>query len=79
LLLDLAAAAAGMIIGLRFRAGALMAATLVMVAGSVGAQAHGHGFGWHALGRTLEWVVLLQIGYLIGLAVVALWRRFRGK
>jgi hypothetical protein len=68
-----------MIIGLRFRAGALMAATLVMVAGSVAAQAHGHGFGWHALGRTLEWVVLLQIGYLIGLAVVALWRRFRGK
>jgi hypothetical protein len=79
LLLDLAAAAAGMLIGLRFRAGALLAATLVMVAGSVAAQAHNHGFGWDALGQTLQWAVLLQIGYLVGLAVAASWRRFRGK
>jgi hypothetical protein len=45
----------------------------------VAAQAHNHGFGWHALGLTLQWVVLLQIGYLVGLAVAASWRRFSGK
>jgi hypothetical protein len=77
--LDLAAAAAGAIIGLRFRAGALMAATLAVVVASVVLTAHGRGFGWHTLLQAVQSAVLLQIGYLTGLAAAALWRRSRGK
>jgi hypothetical protein len=74
---NLVVAAVGIFIGLRFRAGALMAATLVTAALGLTFQARGHDFGWLSLWVTLRLVILLQLGYLAGLAAAALWRHVR--
>ncbi|MDN5928462.1 MAG: hypothetical protein L0I29_15435 [Hyphomicrobiales bacterium] len=72
-----AVAIAGMLIGLRFRAGALVAATLVTAVLAFVLQTRGHGLGWPSLWAILESAVLLQFGYLAGLAGTILWRRLR--
>jgi len=74
----LAVAIAGMLIGFGFRAGALMAATLVTGVLAFVFQTHDHGFGWSPVWVTLESAILLQLGYLAGLAIAALWRHLRG-
>ena len=73
----LAVAIAGMLIGLGFRAGALIAATLVTVILAFVLQTLDHGPGWSALRVTLQSAILLQLSYLAGLAIAALWRRLR--
>jgi len=73
----LAVAIAGMLIGLRFRAGALIAATLATVALAFVLQARGHGPGWSSLWVALQSAILLQLGYLAGLSGTVLWRRLR--
>jgi len=73
----LAVAIAGMLIGLRFRAGALVAATLVTAVLAFVFQMRDHGSGWSPLWVALQSAILLQLGYLAGLAVAALWRRVR--
>lgn len=70
--------AAGMLIGLHFRAGALMAATLLTVILSLALSIHDHGFGWYSFWITLQSVILLQLGYLAGLSAAALWRHSQG-
>jgi hypothetical protein len=79
LLLDLAVMATGMVLGLRFRAGALMAATPVAAMLSLVLETRGRGFGWSTLWLTVQSVIVLQLGYLVGLALGALWRRFRER
>jgi hypothetical protein len=37
-----------------------------------------HGFGWSPLWHTLTSVIVLQLCYLVGLAVAAFWRHLRG-
>jgi hypothetical protein len=78
-LFDLAAAAAGVLLGLRFRAGALIAATLVAVILCLTLQVPGRGFGWASIWLAVQSAICLQLGYLAGLAVAALWRLSRGK
>jgi hypothetical protein len=73
----LTVAIAGMLIGLRFRAGALIAATLAAVALAFVLQARGHGLGWSSLWVALQSAILLQLGYLAGLSGTVLWRRLR--
>jgi hypothetical protein len=75
----LAVAIAGMLVGLGFRAGALIAATLAAAILALALQTRDHGFGWSSLWVTLQSVILLQCGYLAGLAVAALWRRFHER
>jgi hypothetical protein len=75
---NLVVAAAGMVLGLRFRAGALIAATLVVVILSLALRVRFHGFGWSPLWHTLTSVIVLQLCYLVGLAVAAFWRHLRG-
>jgi hypothetical protein len=66
-----------MLIGFRFRAGALIAATLATVALTFVLQARGHGLGWSSLRVALQSAILLQLGYLAGLSGTVLWRRLR--
>jgi hypothetical protein len=70
-------AIAGILIGLRFRAGALVAATLVTVVAASVLQTRDHYFDQSSLRVVLQSVVLLQVGYLAGLALAAFWRRVR--
>jgi hypothetical protein len=79
LLFDLAVVAAGLLLGLRFRAGALIAATLVGVILCLALQVPGRGFGWASIWLAVQSAMCLQLGYLAGLAVAALWRLSRGK
>jgi hypothetical protein len=72
-------AAAGMVLGLRFRAGALIAATLIVVILSLVLRIRFGGFGWSPLWHTLISVIVLQLCYFAGLAVAAFWRHLRGK
>lgn len=72
----LGTAIAGMLIGLRFRAGALVAATLVTVIVAFVLHMRDHEFDQSFLRVVLQSVVLLQLGYLAGLALAAFWRRF---
>lgn len=79
MLFNLVVAAAGVVLGLRFRAGALIAATLVIVILGVILQARGHDFGWSSLRLIVQSAIFLQLGYLAGLAIAALWRHSRRK
>lgn len=71
----LAVTIAGTLIGLRFRAGALIAATLATAVLAFVLQMHGHGLGWPSLRAALQSAVLLQLGYLVGVSGTMLWRR----
>lgn len=71
----LTVAIAGVLIGLRFRVGALIAATLATVVLAFILQTRGHGLGWYSLWMVLQSVILLQLGYLAGLSGTALWHR----
>jgi hypothetical protein len=73
----LAVAIAGMLIGLRFRAGALIAATLATVVLAFILQTRGHSSVWSSLWVALQSAILLQLGYLAGLSGTILWRRLR--
>jgi len=79
LLCNLVVAAAGVVLGLRFRAGALIAATLVTVILCLVLQARGRDFGWLSLWFTVQSAIFLQLGYLAGLAIAVLWRRSHEK
>lgn len=74
----LASAIAGILIGLHFRAGALIAATLATAVLAFVLQTRSHGLGWSSLWATLQSVILLQLGYLAGLSATLLRRRFHG-
>ena len=76
MLCNLLAAVAAMVLGLRFRAGALIAATLVVVILCFAVQTRRLGFGWSPLLRAVLAAIALQAGYLAGLAAAALWRHF---
>jgi hypothetical protein len=76
---DLLILAAGVALGFRFRAGALIAATLVVVILSLVLRVRAYGFGWLPLRLTIESAILLQLGYLAGLGRVFFWRNFRRK
>jgi hypothetical protein len=71
--------AAGIALGVRFRAGALIAATCVIVILSLFLRLNADGFGWSPFWLTLQSAIVLQLGYLAGLGGAALWREFRRK
>lgn len=69
--------AIGLLLGFTFRAGALVATTLVAVAVCGFMKAGGGLFRADSLLFILEVVAVLQVAYLAGLALRALWRRAR--
>jgi hypothetical protein len=71
----IAVAITGILLGLRFRAPALLAATIVTIGASVIASGIDGFFDRHILLSTLLLVVTLQCAYLTGLLAAVLWRR----
>jgi hypothetical protein len=67
------------VLGLRFRAGMLMAATLLTVILGLAVLGPYVVSGWRLALLVLELVVVLQLAYVAGLAIAALWRRLRGQ
>lgn len=66
---------AGVLLGIRFRAPALIAATAVTVVASSIARGRDGLFDGNALLSTLLLVVTLQCAYLVGLVLAVVWRR----
>lgn len=67
--------AAGILLGLRFRIGALIGATLATCAASLGANLLLDNSLGDSLVSTLLLILILQAAYLLGLALSILWHR----
>ncbi|WP_208866614.1 hypothetical protein [Mesorhizobium sanjuanii] len=64
-----------LIMGLTLRAPALIAATLVVIVGSIATGSFLHLSVQNTIRSTLYLVIVTQIAYLVGLALAVLWRR----
>jgi hypothetical protein len=75
----LAAAVAGILLGLRFRVPALLAATALIVVVTAVASGFAGLSGWPLLVSVGLSVLTLQAAYLAGLVFSTLWRRTRSR
>ena len=66
----------GMLLGVRFRVNALIAASLALAVLSCAVTLNGQQPLLTTLALTYAFVAALQVGYLVGLALACAWSRF---